>query len=877
MPQFSKFIVFVIASVALLAASPAQRPNPRPDQGGGPPASRPGDQKPKPPEPPKDRPFDEVIKDYEKIEGQFTLYRKKNQVFMEVMPSQVGPNFLLQATRSTGAGDGVVVAGDPISDTLFHFEKQDDSLYLRSPQFKFRGPHGTPIEKAIGRSFPDAILSSIKIEATHPERKSYLIDVSPMFMGDFAQINASVAGLGPLVPDMQKTRIEKIKNFPTNTVVETAYHFMAGGRGQAPPGSSGFGGGADSLADSRSFPMKVVFNLFKLPDNNYMPRIEDDRVGYFTVDFKDFSDVSKRDMNKSYILRWDMRKKDPKADMSPPAEPIVFWLDNAIPLEYRDAVKNGILWWNKAYEKIGIKDAIVVNQMPDNADWDTADMRYNKILWVESEGSPYAVAQFRNNPITGQILNADITIDGSYVQATLQEFANYVVPNAEQETLPNGYNRCGMGAEKVRQAEFGLLAMDLLAGARKDISHEQFMNAFLSDTIAHEMGHVLGLRHNFIASTELDAKQLADPAVTRERGVVASIMEYDPINVFALKGTGDLYTTTIGPYDYWAIQYGYAPMQNLTPEGELPELKKIASRCNEAGLAYQSDENADRWDPKVRRWDLGLEPMDYYKERAVLGKEMLQSVDQRLPKYGEGYKELAFAYLGITGDYFGSMGAVAREIGGLNANRNHKGDSDEKDPLIPVSAEKQREALKTILDGVFRENSITVRTDLLTKIAPEFPHDIIALIMGASDEFPAKDLLLSPQTSLMRRLFSGPTLKRVLNNEFKTPKDPFTLPEIFDGFDGAVWTEAVAGKNVSMLRRGLQRAYVDMMIDLSNAKSDMPDDAKALAWDDLKKIKSRLTTALANPAKYDTYTRVHFEQALARVTKALDAQFVTGG
>ena len=357
------------------------------------------------------------MKDYEKLPGYFTLYRKKESgretLYMEIKEEQLGQLMMMETTASTGTS-GRVVAGDPINDLVFKFQRGDgDKLLLVKPNLDHRVDPKLPIARAVQRSYPqEAYLDSFKIEASQADRKSILIDISGFFKSDIAQISQIFSGGGGGISallggggggfysmDREKTYTGAIKNFPENLVVEMNYHFVGGGR-------AGIGamGGADQLADPRSIPFKAVYNVFPLPTNSgYVPRLADPRVGYFLIDFQEYNDDSREDVMTRYIYRWDIRKKDPKAALSDPIKPITFWMDNAIPTEYRESVKEGLLLWNKAFEKVGISNAIVVNQMPDNADWDHADMRYNTIRWVESPASGYAVAQFRVSPVTGQI------------------------------------------------------------------------------------------------------------------------------------------------------------------------------------------------------------------------------------------------------------------------------------------------------------------------------------------------------------------------------------------------------------------------------------------------------------------------------------------
>ena len=341
---------------------------------------------------PETKTIDDVVKGFDKLPGYFTLYRKKENgretLYAEVKEDQLDKLMLMETTASTGTSASIV-AGDPIDDLLFKLVQNEDRLMLVTPNINFRADPKTPIARALKRSFADGILESFHIEAKQPDRKSVLINLSEFFRGDIAQISQHLSG-GPLAAlfgggggsygmDRDKTYVASVKNFPENMVVETQYHFVGGGR-------MALLGGDGGQADPRSLPLRVNYTIFPIHDRQYRPRLADARIGYFQTEFQSFDDDSKDDPMVRYIYRWNLEKADPKAALSAPKKPIVFWLDNAIPTEYRDAVKEGLLVWNAAFEKIGIKDAIVVKQMPDDADWDHADMRYNTIRWVASPG-----------------------------------------------------------------------------------------------------------------------------------------------------------------------------------------------------------------------------------------------------------------------------------------------------------------------------------------------------------------------------------------------------------------------------------------------------------------------------------------------------------
>lgn len=839
------------------------------------------------PEPKKEKTIDETVKDFDKLPGQFTLYRKKDKdsgretIYLELKDNQLDKYALMQVTASTGTA-GAIVAGDPIDDILFKFVRQDDKILFIKPNFAYQADPKSPIARAVKRSFADAILDSYKIEATQPDRKSVLINVSELFKGDIAQLSLAVGGY---MMDREKTYVATIKNFPENLAIETAYHFVRGM--SRPTGLAALlGGGGDTLADSRSMPLRVYYNVFLLPENNYKPRIADARVGYFLTEYQDFTKDDKVDDTVRYIYRWNLEKADPKAALSPPKKPIVFWLDNAMPTEYRDAVKEGLLRWNKAFEKVGYKDAIVINQMPDNADWDHADMRYNTIRWVTSPANGYAVALFRVNPLTGQILNASITVDANMTKFLKEEHRMYIDPSTYFQEQP-AFNKksidpryCRMAQGAIEQAWFGHMALSMLAPPGVKIDDVNYVRQFLADVVCHEMGHIMGLRHNFIASTYHDDKELADGGITKETGITASVMDYTPFNVYALKKPGtDYYSKTIGPYDIWAIEYGYTNTGASTPEGELPKLKEIASKDNLPGHAYQSDEIADTFDPEVTRFDLGKDPLAYWSRMIQVTRYLLLNLDTRQPKYGDSYWDFTRNFNSLMNMYVRSTAIASRFVGGTFVNRNFRGDPYEKPTIKAVDVKAQREALSLLNTYIFSEGSFTFPKRYFSKMTgdPFGGMDIAGYLGGiSSQEFPIRDSLAGVQRSALQRVFGSIVLRRIVNNEFKAsdPKNALTLPTLFNSVHGAVWSELVAQKNIDTLRRQLQRAYLDTMITMViSPASGTPEDAKMLAWDQLNQLKAQIGRASARK-DYDDYTRIHLAEMLMRVNRTLDARQV---
>ncbi|MFM7320312.1 MAG: DUF5117 domain-containing protein, partial [Armatimonadota bacterium] len=401
--------------------------------------------------------IDDVVKDHQRLPGIFTLWRRKEPggrevLYAEIAEKDFGRPMLLQATASTGTTDQVE-AGEPIEDLVFTWTRAgEERLHLSVPNWSRIAPPGSPTERAVRRSYPEAWLQTFKIEAIQPERGTVLVEVTDLFRGDLMRVSQAfglpllpgmpMAPGGPMSLDRERSAIESVRNFPENLVVTTRYHFLRG----APRPIQG-----TALADGRSAPLTVVFNMSRLPvDNGYRPRLSDPRVGFFTNELyglpvtTDFGREDRRDPKVRYVHRFDLRKRDPKAAVSEPIAPIVFWLDNAIPVEHRKAIREGILLWNKPLEGAGFRNAIEVRQMPDQPDpddanvpVDTADGRFNVVRWVAATDgdTAHAVAHARFNPLTGQILGAGITITSSFVRFTRLEKRDVVDPSSILERI----------------------------------------------------------------------------------------------------------------------------------------------------------------------------------------------------------------------------------------------------------------------------------------------------------------------------------------------------------------------------------------------------------------------------------------------------------
>ncbi len=856
------------------------------------PAPKPEDKKAPEKKKEGEKSYEEVIKDKEKISGLFTIYKDKDKLYFSILPDQLEKNYLVLQSLTQGVGERGLIGGLPGDSYVLRMEKRDEKIFWTQINTSVTAPKDTPAARSMKYAFSDSPFASFKIEATDTESKAMLIDAQPLFLSDFPGLGEWLKGsLGTdygLKKDM--SYIAEIRNFPKNLEMELSYAF-----------ESRRYGNADTIPDSRYVRLGLHYSFAELAaDSTFRPRIADDRVGHFLVARKSFD--SKREADRSfdrYIIRWNLEKADPTLAVSPVKKPITFYIENTTPYEHRDAVKEGILLWNKAFEAAGFKDAVQAVVMPDDADWHPADLRYNVVRWINSSSGSFAgIGPARVNPLTGEIVDADVLIEGESIRNIRRYFDRYVQPvsTTSFQVLPdkNGEFACSMAEGKASEANFALLAMlvrgDMKAG---DPVPESFVHGYIVDLVAHEVGHVLGLRHNFKSSAIHPVEKLHDKQLTQSIGLVGSVMDYNGINV-APAGIeqGEYFPTTVGPYDVWAIQYAYTPISNAkTSEEELPELQKIASRSAEPHLLYGTDEDAFGIspigiDPRTMHWDLGAEPLTFSKQQMKLIEEQMQKFAPMVVKEGEAFTTVRHTLSGLLGMYARDCMMACKYIGGIYMERNHKGDAGAKAPFTPVAAAKQREALDFLTRYVFSNEAFQFSPELLRQLAPErWMH----WGMGGwttEIDFPLHDRVLGIQKSILGWLFQPMVLRRVVDSEMKfaTGEEAFTMPEIFQKVEKSIWgdlrtpvaVEASANRKAtnqedSSFRRALQREHVQALIGILHEGAEvLPEDARTQAWASLNRIVATISKQ-STMLGLEGYSGPHLRETEARIRKALDA------
>lgn len=838
--------------------------------------------KPKDEEVKKGKPFEEVIKDFQKIEGLFTFYVKADEgkVYMMIKPDQLDTVFMCNMTRS--AGDGTFYDnGADYGEFLFELKRVGEKIQMVEKNIRFRADTSSSLSRAIERGVCNSLFGVAKIESLpEKETKALLVDPSGFFIHDLPNVGYFLGKKRKLEYSFDKDNsyFGVIKSFPYNSEVDAIYHFKT-----------------KKPNDAQTFPSPYSmlhtyhFSLSTLPETDYMPRLADDRIGYFQTLYQDYTNLNRETPYVRYINRWNLQKADPEAELSPPKEPIVFWLENTIPEEYRPYVKEGVLMWNKVFEKIGFKDAIVVKQMPDTAIWDPADVRYNTIRWVVVPGNAYAVGPSRTNPFTGQIYDADVRVCVDFIRWMYHYSEYYVGPVVGEanesfgqygEEL-NNPRFCNYAEESAKNAAFG---MSLLL-ARNDFENEdevtkEFVKTYIADLVVHEVGHTLGLRHNFKASTVLSNTDRHNKSITEKMGVTGSVMDYNPANI-APEGVeqGEFFHSIPGTYDFWAIEYGYKPIKANTPEEELPELEKIASRCADLLLIYGTDEdvfgNSMRGiDPLCNMFDMSSDPIAFLKDEIALSKELWSKIEEKFEKPGNRYQKLLAAFNRGWRSYHYSSRIVPKYIGGIYRYNDHVGDPNGRIPFKPVAAEKQKEAMKFLREYIFAPDAFSFPASLLNKLQPERLEDF-GWSAGKVKrlDYPIHNRVFSYQKEPIDRLFDPITLSRFQDIElhYEPGAAKYTMADMFTELRRAIWHEIVTKKNINSFRRPLQRYHLNKVINLVlEEQSGIPEDARTLARNDLRVLQGAIPKALANP-NLDVYTRAHLEESKARIDAALKA------
>jgi len=520
-------------------------------------------------------------------------------------------------------------------------------------------------------------------------------------------------------------------------------------------------------------------------------------------------------------------------------------------------------------------------------------VRYSTIRWMVSPGATYAIGPSRANPFTGQIYDADVSISSDlmrYFFNLVNRFVEPVGPDGriarEEDTpernqwlTPDDDRRCHYAEELAEEMAFGLAYILSAEGtlADKDSLTREYIHGALVEFVAHEVGHTLGFRHNFKASSIYTLEQLRDREFTRQHSTSGTIMDYNP-PLISGKGQvqGEFFASVPGPYDHLMIEYGYSDFGEITPEEELERLKAIASRTGEPELTYATDFdlNAFSVDPLVERHDMGSDPIAYCDHKINLTQDLWSNAIQEFEQPGVSYEKIRLVFQNGWRAYRESARYIPRFVGGIYHSKTHIGDPGGKVPFTVVPASEQRRAVRFLVDRMFAPDAFHVPAELLNKLQPHRFPDFDGGVWRSPLAYQWHERVLNVQARAVDGLYIPRTLLRLLNNLARVPdgEPKYTMYDLFTDVRRAIWSEIFVPSNVNSLRRQLQMYHLRrlIIIYLNNA-SVYPSDALTLAANDLDILEQAARSA-ANSNAIDGMTKAHFKEVIRQIEAARGAK-----
>lgn len=885
-------------------------------------------------------PFEKVVEGYERVavasgEGAFyTLYKREKdaQVLAELPRDFEGKRFYLVATVAAGHPQAGVYSiwhdAVGVPTKTVYWSRRGDQLVLIEPNLSVRSTGDEQSKAGVSRVNTDRVVLSAPILAMGPgggpviDLDRVLLGSSGEFIGGF--LRGANTGLA---------RLTKAKAYPKN--VEIGFEVpRAGGR----------------LGEVR-------FSL-GMPDRHpsFKPRLADRRVGIYFESYEDRAINTGESQIVRLANRWHLEKADPSLRMSPPKEPIVYHIEHTTPVRYRRWVRDGVLAWNKAFERVGIIGAIEVRQQDATTgaymDIDPEDIRYSFVRWTNA-GMGFAIGPVNVHPDTGQIYEADIVMDegfiGSYAAMYLQselaatamsvlppDLAGWLADNPDWDPrvlladpedrervaaltraladrprdaallladapptmapmvweghrahLAPGRAACLMQPGLASGVAAARLAMDMgVAGLSVDRPGaedaslldglpEWFVGPLLRDVVMHEVGHTLGLTHNWKGSALHSIAEMNSDGFNQP--IQSTVMDYAATNIVLddpERGVvqGAYVPNDIGPYDMWAIEWNYT----------FGDPAEVAKRAAEPAHAYMAEDGQFSPDPTAKTWDLGRDSIDFAEERIRFVNKARGELLTKAVKDGESWAKARRIYQQLLGIQSGAVGTATHWIGGAFIQRSMKGDPDAPAPVRPVDAAQQRRALRFVVDHAFDPAAFGLDPEVLAHLQSDNWYDEG---YSAAHAWPVAQSVLGVQASALTGLINPRRLAWVMDNELRTPpgEDALTVPEIFAAVREKIWDLPDPDGEytnrrplVGQLGRNLQMEHLSRLVSLATG-ARWPDangrTIQALARQELGVLRARVAL-YAKARGVDDYSAAHFRDVEERIARALEASYL---
>ena len=834
------------------------------------------------------QPYAAFVKKADRQHGLIDILHKDDDTYFDLSAADLDHPFIVAPVLASGIG-AEAFAGRIFDSFVMEFKRVGKRVLWVAVNSSFSAPPNSSAANALAISVTDSVINSTPIVAEDESTRRVVVSAA-FFLTDFENVAKSLGGpSGPILlfgaavrpgfsVDPTKSYIEKTKALPKNDEILSSLAFS---------GPAGEIGGAP---DGRGMRLRMHYSIVDPPaSGNYVPRLADDRVGYFITAQKRFDNDSLPTPFVRYIDRWNFNNG-----------PIVYYLTDEIPAQYKPAIRAALLSWNSAFAQVGIPNAIEVRDQPNDPAWDPDDARYSTVRWITSDHSLFAAyGPHIADPRTGEILRVEIVIDGESMRTVKRGFVDQVMPTRLAHVGAAGLpipgtdvtmtcadpSQCDtFGDDSAEIAADGTTA--LRAAGASSAQTQSFAQDWLRSVVLHESGHNFGLRHNFVAGALYSLQQVHDRAFTAAHGLVGSVMAYTPVNLSPPgKPQGNYFQLNLGPYDRWAIRYGYERFANVrTPDDEVVRLRGIADESSRREYAYATDEDANgplAIDPRVATFSLGSDPIAFEANQFDVLHDLVAKLDRVYPRDDAPYAQERATFETMMRGYERTALLATKWIGGVETSRAHRGQPGGGAPLAPVARSESRRAFDLLSQNVFSSGALRISPQLLSDLGADH-----YLHRGVTDverpDFPLEEFVGDMQDSVMFSLFSPEAMSRIADQHLGAAPSESTmsLDDLFGWMQAAVWDD-LGRASIDPLHRALQRRYANLLIAFSLAPSFVvdsigyPSDTVSLARYELRHLAGRIDVALRS-GQLDLSTRAHLEDVQSRVRHALDPGAVRG-